>query len=251
MGCEGIVLNKDDTFTVQNILDAYRSAYFSVHSDYPERCVHLNGKWFRIDGKMRDREWVMREVKSLREQALRLEQQESVGSGRGLLMRLIGRLAGGGKSQGDTTKLNGHDGEDETIQSTLQFYSDEQSVPRPQNRTDAHFGAHDTLILKLGDESIAVPRLTTLHLGRGHSTDGPSIDFTPYRGMEMGVSRRHAQIFYLPGEDCLEIMDLGSSNGTFINGYFLDPLQRYRLYDGDTINLGSMVLEVRFTRAYH
>ncbi|HMO56360.1 MAG TPA: FHA domain-containing protein, partial [Roseiflexaceae bacterium] len=43
----------------------------------------------------------------------------------------------------------------------------------------------------------------------------PDVDLTPYGGKTGGVSRRHALIRFLNGS--WTIMDLGSSNGTFIN----------------------------------
>ena len=161
-------------------------------------------------------------------------------------MKLIGRFSNRKKTAQDTVDADG----DETLHTKVP-YLNEAVVPRTADHTEYYFGPNDTLILKLGEQSLAVPRLTTLHLGRGHHVEGPSIDFTPFDGTEMGVSRRHAQIFYASDHDCLEVMDLGSSNGTFINGYFLDPLQRYKLYDGDVINLGSLKLEVKFTRTHH
>jgi len=57
------------------------------------------------------------------------------------------------------------------------------------------------------------------------------------------VSRRHAQITrdasgYL-------ISDLGSSNGTLLNGYLLLPNRLYRLRNGDRFKVGLVVIEFR------
>ncbi len=54
------------------------------------------------------------------------------------------------------------------------------------------------------------------------------------------VSRRHAHITL--EEDGYYIEDLGSSNGTFVNG---DEIQRVKLADGDTIKLSHSVLAFR------
>jgi diguanylate cyclase (GGDEF)-like protein len=50
-----------------------------------------------------------------------------------------------------------------------------------------------------------------------------------------GVSRRHA-MFEQTVEGNVEVMDLGSRNGTFVNG---DPISRVTLRDGDKIQIGG------------
>ncbi len=51
------------------------------------------------------------------------------------------------------------------------------------------------------------------------------------------VSRRHARI--VPDEDGHEVVDLGSTNGTWVNGH---PITTRKLVPGDRIELGSSVL---------
>jgi EmrB/QacA subfamily drug resistance transporter len=53
------------------------------------------------------------------------------------------------------------------------------------------------------------------------------------------ISRRHARITFVDGSAALE--DLGSTNGTFVNGARVEGLQR--LSTGDEIRLGASVLE--------
>lgn len=55
------------------------------------------------------------------------------------------------------------------------------------------------------------------------------------------VSRRHAELRRVDG-DCYEITDLGSTNGTFVNGA---QIARHRLTDGDRVELGGVVLIYR------
>ena len=50
------------------------------------------------------------------------------------------------------------------------------------------------------------------------------------------VSRQHAVILFV--NDKFFIQDLGSRNGTFLNGKRLEPFQLMRLGTGDEINLG-------------
>ncbi|HLV35450.1 MAG TPA: FHA domain-containing protein [Spirillospora sp.] len=70
----------------------------------------------------------------------------------------------------------------------------------------------------------------------------PDIDLTAYRAFEMGVSCRHATIQRHEGE--LAIADLGSTNGTYVNGRRLAPHEPYPLRDGDEVRLGNLLLRV-------
>jgi pSer/pThr/pTyr-binding forkhead associated (FHA) protein len=83
-------------------------------------------------------------------------------------------------------------------------------------------------------------------LGRRDPATGtmPDVDLTTYAGYRMGVSRRHAVIRL--NNKRLEIYDLGSSNGTSVNGVRLAPHQPYPLRDGDEISLGKMAMRAIF-----
>jgi pSer/pThr/pTyr-binding forkhead associated (FHA) protein len=56
------------------------------------------------------------------------------------------------------------------------------------------------------------------------------------------ISRCHAVIGYYPSRD-FYIADVGSSNGTWVNGRRLNRLERHLLQDGDLIKLGSLCVE--------
>ena len=61
-------------------------------------------------------------------------------------------------------------------------------------------------------------------VGRGRMQQSsvlPDLDLAPFGAAEQGVSRRHAVI--RRGEDTLTLVDLGSTNGTHLNGQRLDP----------------------------
>lgn len=73
----------------------------------------------------------------------------------------------------------------------------------------------------------------------------PDVDLTPYAGYRMGVSRRHAAIRQ-NDEQSLDVWDLGSSNGTFLNGQRLSAHRPYRLHNGDELRLGQMQIRVLF-----
>jgi len=86
-------------------------------------------------------------------------------------------------------------------------------------------------------------------LGRRDPATGalPDVDLAPYAGYRMGVSRRHSQ-FRRNDDGHLEVIDLGSSNGTFLNGVRLAPHTPNRLHDKDEVTLGQIVIQVSYKR---
>lgn len=93
---------------------------------------------------------------------------------------------------------------------------------------------------------VVTPRNDDLILGRRDPTTGatPEVDMTPYAGYRMGVSRRHASLRLKDNQ--LNLWDLGSSNGTFLNGNRLTPHRPYPVRDGDEVRLGQMILRIFF-----
>jgi len=71
----------------------------------------------------------------------------------------------------------------------------------------------------------------------------PDIDLAPHDAQAYGVSRQHALL--LPTDSGLSLIDLDSTNGTWINGLYLQPGLRYNLRSGDRIELGTLKLIVR------
>lgn len=111
------------------------------------------------------------------------------------------------------------------------------------------FSINDTLRLEIegGPEPIIFkPKAETIFGRRDPATGAmPDIDLTPYAGYRMGVSRRHAAI--RQGEEAsLNLWDLGSSNGTYLNGQKLSAHRPYRLHDGDELRLGQMMIRFHF-----
>jgi len=73
-------------------------------------------------------------------------------------------------------------------------------------------------------------------VGRGDEMR-PEVDLSSFGG-EAGVSRRHAQI--TRGEGQVLVEDLGSSNGTFLNGVRLQPGLQHPLQHQDELRFGSL-----------
>lgn len=108
--------------------------------------------------------------------------------------------------------------------------------------TDASIVLH---VRDVADPVVLQPTKRTI-LGRmdGNSISKPDFDLTPYGAVEKGVSRIHAAIFR--NDDTLILVDMGSANGTHLNGQRLVPEQPRVLRDGDEIRLGKMVIHVYF-----
>ena len=92
--------------------------------------------------------------------------------------------------------------------------------------------------------TIDLPSLSTVYVGRCDARHNiyPHIDLTPDDGLTAGVSRRHARIRQT--ERGVFIEDLGSTNGTYVNGQRLRPFAPYPIGVGDVVELGSLKLIV-------
>jgi len=108
----------------------------------------------------------------------------------------------------------------------------------------------DNMMLRLEIDGAPTPIViypkTETSLGRRDPGTGvsPDIDLTAYAGYRQGVSRNHAMLRLR--DRVLEIYDLGSSNGTLVNGVRLNAHQPHPLRDGDEVTLGKMVIRVLF-----
>ncbi len=72
----------------------------------------------------------------------------------------------------------------------------------------------------------------------------PDIDLSPYQAYAAGVSRPHAAI-KREGSRII-FMDLGSANGTYINGKRLPPNVEQVLNHGDVVALGKLKMQILF-----
>ena len=137
---------------------------------------------------------------------------------------------------------SGNQASSSTVPSPLSAIVQEMATFKPGDSLKLHVeGAAKPLELQPKGEVI---------LGRRDPATGatPDVDLTPFAGYRMGVSRRHAAI--RQGDDnTLNVWDLGSSNGTFLNGQRLNAHRPYPLRDGDELRLGQMVIRVHFKPA--
>lgn len=97
--------------------------------------------------------------------------------------------------------------------------------------------------------TIAADTLSEVVVGRADPDKPESsfVDLSPYNALDKGVSRRHAKLIRREA-NTLHVCDLGSANGTFLNGQQLIPQQERIIRNGDELRLGTLVLLVEFTR---
>ena len=71
----------------------------------------------------------------------------------------------------------------------------------------------------------------------------PDVDLTAYNAYEQGVSRLHAAL-RMDEHGRLTITDMGSSNGTRVNGIKILPNTPHPLQHGDIVALGKLVFQI-------
>lgn len=106
--------------------------------------------------------------------------------------------------------------------------------------------ANSWLSLHLMDSGKILPLASRNEFTLGRLSEGqpimPDIDLTPYQAYASGVSRLHA-VVKRDGTQAM-VMDLGSSNGTYLNGRRLNPHMEEVLNHGDIVALGKLKLQV-------
>jgi pSer/pThr/pTyr-binding forkhead associated (FHA) protein len=112
------------------------------------------------------------------------------------------------------------------------------AVSRPQHVLTLPRGPRMLVAVSTGHR-ILLPQNGSLALGRFDPLTSvtPDVDLTFEDRASAGVSRRHCQISGWRGQ--YEIVDLGSSNGTWVNGLRLTLHEKQSLQIGDEIRLGA------------
>lgn len=106
----------------------------------------------------------------------------------------------------------------------------------------------DEMLLRIEVTEAADPLLVDIReeavIGRADTGSNymPEIDFAPFGAYRLGLSRKHALL--RRRADTLELVDLGSRNGTSVNGEPLHPDQPHVIHAGDEVRFAS--LRVRF-----
>ena len=121
-----------------------------------------------------------------------------------------------------------------------------------------HFGRDSILILTVRDTGSYFklrPQSYTHELVMGRSSSNtamaPDVDLSDQDAEGFGVSRLHMAIQYQMENSTLIIFDLGSANGSFINGQKLHPSEKRILRNGDELRLGRMIIRATYEHPGH
>jgi len=144
--------------------------------------------------------------------------------------------------------LTGMDITARKIKKTTKFSTENGlAVPHPTwGNTVLEDGGNVVMHFQADNVHVHLEQQTEVVLGRadGRTHTYPDLDLTPYGAIENGVSRMHAAI--RRNEDALLLIDLGSANGTFVNGQKVAPKTPLILRDGDEVRLGRLVSHIYF-----
>jgi hypothetical protein len=101
-------------------------------------------------------------------------------------------------------------------------------------------------VARTGRQVLLLFPIGEIDLGRSDPVCGihPDVDLAPDGGFVEGVSRRHAKVVQTGNR--IFIQDVGSTNGTFLNGKRIRPHLTYALREDDTVQLGGLELWVGF-----
>ncbi len=119
--------------------------------------------------------------------------------------------------------------------------------------TDEYFGDDSILTFIVRDtgerfELRPQARKHEMVIGRSSNTGSlaPDLDLATVEGANLGVSRLHIALRYEMNNSAIHIYDLGSANGSFINGQKLHPRETRILRNGDELRLGRLVLRIYY-----
>ena len=128
---------------------------------------------------------------------------------------------------------------------TQRFETNFEHSPK-DDRHQAFDDSHAWGSLHLLDTGQVIPLSVKNEFTMGRISEGqpimPDIDLSPYQAYAAGVSRLHAVIKRIANR--IIFIDLGSANGTYINGKRLAPNVEQVLNHGDIIALGKLKLQV-------
>jgi len=101
------------------------------------------------------------------------------------------------------------------------------------------------IYIGIAKEPIIVTVKDRVTLGRQKDMPIPDlIDLTSYDAYRLGVSRNHAALVFKNGQ--IYLHDIGSVNGSWLNGQRLKPYELYALPSGATVLLGQLNIYIYY-----
>ncbi len=140
------------------------------------------------------------------------------------------------------------------IAETVEFDTRQFADANDKLFSDEYFGYDSLLVLTVRDTGQTFelrPQLRNHELVVGRNTDNsamrPDVDLG-VEGARLGVSRLHLALWYEARDSAIQAYDLGSANGSYINGQRIHPREIRLLRNQDELRLGKLVMRVRY---YH
>jgi hypothetical protein len=129
----------------------------------------------------------------------------------------------------------------QTAETHLDFeQNNDQVKPPPEVPLQSWISLH------LIDSGQILPLADRTEFTLGRSAEGqpivPDVDLTAYNAYANGVSRLHAAIKLVNNR--IVVVDLGSSNGTYLNGTRLAPYMEAPVAHGDLVYLGKLKIQI-------
>jgi pSer/pThr/pTyr-binding forkhead associated (FHA) protein len=119
----------------------------------------------------------------------------------------------------------------------------------PSRKAPVH-GTIPSISLHLVDSAQVIHLAERNEFTLGRAIEGqpilPDVDLSPFDAFTLGVSRLHSALRIVNGE--VVITDLGSSNGTRVNGQKIVPHVDYPVSHGDVIALGKLKIQILIIR---
>jgi hypothetical protein len=102
------------------------------------------------------------------------------------------------------------------------------------------------IVLEIGENRLLLPLTDSLIIGRLNPGDElrPDVELNVFGAVEKGVSRHHLRI--IRRNTLVYVIDLSSTNGTFVNGQRVLPNCQRVLRSGDELRLGYLKIKVKF-----
>ena len=112
------------------------------------------------------------------------------------------------------------------------------------NHTEPVIGSSEIkLIIPKSDVSVSYHVDRPMRVGRAspHDIERPDIDLNPYESIKT-VSRNHATLNITNG--AVMLTDVGSSNGTFVDGKRLKPNIPAKIKSGTMVRFGALIVQI-------
>lgn len=125
-------------------------------------------------------------------------------------------------------------------------------APDDLAQSDDYFGPDTVLILTAHNTEKRYeirPQRTNREMILGRRTNSPmtpDVDLAAADANRLGVSRLHLSIRYDANYNTISVFDMGSANGTFVNGQRLHPHEVRVLRHRDEVRLGNLMMTITF-----